>query len=279
MMKQTLSESVSQVHTKDSAQATPRPIPPALVHIGQQLLSVGLLLGLWLLLSWIVSVNIVPTPWSTWQAFLRALEDGYIWKDIGVTFSRTLGAFVLAMLLGSTFGALLGSVPWFSSIFSNWLTIAASIPSLLFIVVAYLALGLNDSAAIVGAGLVVAPSIAYNVWQGMKALDPQLSEMGRAFRVPRWTRFWRVILPQTLPFLFAAARFGLALTWKIMIFVELLGRSTGVGYRIQYWYQLFNMERVLASALPFVILMILIELVVLRGLENFLFRWRPGEAQ
>jgi NitT/TauT family transport system permease protein len=247
--------------------------------VGQQLLSVGLLLGLWLLLSWIVSVNVVPTPWQTWLALLRALEDGYIWNDIAITFSRTLGAFVLAMLLGSTFGALLGSVPWFSRIFTNWLTIAASIPSLLFIVVAYLAIGLNDAAAILGAGLVVAPSIAYNVWQGMKSLDTQLSEMARAFGVSRWTRLWRVILPQTLPFLFAAARFGLALTWKIMIFVELLGRSTGVGYRIQYWYQLFNMERVLASALPFIVLMILIELVVLRSLESFLFRWRPGEAQ
>jgi NitT/TauT family transport system permease protein len=278
-MKQTLTEPVSQARTNDSAQDTLHRLPPFLVTMGQQLLSGALLLGLWLLLSWVVSVNVVPTPWMTWLALLRALEDGYIWKDIAVTFSRTLGAFALAMFLGSTFGALLGSVTWFSRIFTSWLTIAASIPSLLFIVVAYLALGLNDAAAILGAGLVVAPSIAYNVWQGMKSLDPQLSEMARAFGVSRWTRFWRVILPQTLPFLFAAARFGLALTWKIMIFVELLGRSTGVGYRIQYWYQLFNMERVLASALPFIILMILIELVVLRSLESFLFRWRPGEAR
>lgn len=246
-MKQTLTDPVAPVRAEHRAQGTPqRPtqrLPQPLVHIGQHLLSGGLLIGLWLLLSWLVSVNVVPTPWQTWLALLRALEDGYIWNDMAVTFSRTLGAFVLAMLLGSTFGALLGSAT-FSRIFANWLTIAASIPSLLYIVVAYLAIGLNDTAAILGAGLVVAPSIAYNVWQGMKSLDPQLSEMSRAFGVSRWTRFWRVILPQTFPFLCAAARLGLALTWKIMIFVELLGRSTGVGYRIQYWYQLFNMERV-----------------------------------
>ena len=58
-----------------------------------------------------------------------------------------------------------------------------------------------------------------------------------------------------------------------------MGRSSGVGYRIQYFYQLFNMERVLASALPFMLLMLLIELVVLRRLERHLFRWRREEAR
>jgi NitT/TauT family transport system permease protein len=254
-------------------------LPLPITQVAYQLISIVLLLGLWLLLTQIVSAKIIPTPWATWQAVLRSWQDGYLWQDIAITFTRTLGAFALAMLLGTVFGFLLGSVRWFNRIFANWLTISASIPSLLYIVVAYLAVGLNDTAAIVGAGLIVAPSITYNVWQGMKTLDPQLAEMSRAFGVSRWTQFWRVTLPQTLAFLFAAARLGLALAWKIMIFVELLGRSSGVGYRIQYWYQLFNMERVLASALPFIVLMVVIELVVLRSLEIFLFRWRPSEAQ
>jgi NitT/TauT family transport system permease protein len=88
-----------------------------------------------------------------------------------------------------------------------------------------------------------------------------------------------VLFPQTLPYLFAAARACLALTWKIVIFVELMGRSSGVGYRIQYFYGLFNMERVLASALPFMLVMLLVELVVMRRLEQYLFRWRREETR
>jgi NitT/TauT family transport system permease protein len=103
--------------------------------------------------------------------------------------------------------------------------------------------------------------------------------MARAFGVPRGIVFRQVLLPQTIPFLFAAARLGLALAWKIMIFVELLGRSSGVGYRIEHWYQLFNMKRVLASAFLFVLVMLIVELVVLRNLERVLFRWRRVEAR
>jgi NitT/TauT family transport system permease protein len=190
-----------------------------------------------------------------------------------------LGAFALAMLIGTGVGSALGAVGWFRSIFDLWITIAAAIPSLLYIVVVYLWLGLNDSAAIIGGALVLAPTIAFNVWEGMKALDPGLSEMARAFGVPRGIVFRQVLLPQTIPFLFAAARLGLALAWKIMIFVELLGRSSGVGYRIEHWYQLFNMKRVLASAFLFVLVMLIVELVVLRNLERVLFRWRRVEAR
>jgi len=247
--------------------------------IGLQLVSLMLLLSCWLILSRIVTEDVLPTPWQTWAALIRALQDGYVWNDMAITLNRTLGAFALAMSIGLIYGSLLGRVRLFQRIFSLWLVIAASIPSLLYLVITYLMFGLNDLAAVIGAGLVVAPSVTYNIWQGMKTLDPDLTEMARVFNVPGRTIFRHVILPQTIPFIFAAARVGLALTWKIVIFVELLGRSSGVGYRIQYWYQLFNMERVLASALPFILLMLVIELIVLRTLEARLFRWRRAEAQ
>lgn len=243
------------------------------------LISISLFLLLWSILSAVVTVDVLPTPAMTMDALMRAFQDGYVWSDIAITLNRTMGAFALAMTVGIVYGSLLGNIRIFQRIFGLWLVIAASIPSLLYLVVIYLMFGLNDVAAVIGGGLVVAPSITYNVWQGMKTLDPDLSEMSRVFGVSPWQSFYRVIVPQTIPFIFAAARLGLALTWKIIIFVELLGRSSGVGYRIQYWYQLFNMERVLASALPFIVLMLLIELIILRNLEGYLFRWRRAEVR
>ncbi|MFI5265810.1 MAG: ABC transporter permease [Chloroflexota bacterium] len=273
----TTSQAVSRPQQPATGMPAPR-LAPMLRIISFRLISIALIFVLWALVSRLVSEDVVPTPAATWQAFLSGLQDGYIWPDLAITFLRMLLAFALAMAIGTLFGVALGAIPWFEHIFDFWVTLTASIPSLLFIVVVYLWLGLNDSAAILAGGLVVAPSITFNVWQGMKSLDPSLSEMSRSFGVPRWMILRRVLLPQTLPFLFAAARLGLALTWKMIIFVELLGRSSGVGYRIEYWYQLFNMRRVLASALMFVVVMLIIELLVLRNMETFLFRWRRTEA-
>src|SRR5258708_35526482 len=64
-----------------------------------------------------------------------------------------------------------------------------------------------------------------------------------------------------------------------MIFVELLGRSSGVGYRIQYFYNLVDMKRVMAAALPFIALLLLFEFCALRPLQRGAFPWRPAEAK
>lgn len=261
------------------AAKTGTPARSTLLDAGGTLLSIVLLLLLWQGVSMLVSEKVIPAPWATARALVEALPKPQIWSDIGVTLSRILSAFALAMAIGVAFGSALGALGWFRRIFNLWVMLAASTPSILYIVVIYLALGLSETAAIVGGALVVAPVITFNVWQGMRSLDPGLSEMARAFAVPRWTIFRRVLFPQTMPFLFAAARLGLTITWKIMIFIELLGRSSGVGYRIQQWYELFNMQQVLVSALPFLGVMLLIEVVILRSLERRLFRWVREEAR
>lgn len=244
-----------------------------------RLLSVLLIFALWALASASVGTAVIPSPIRVWAAFQDALGDGYIWRDMAVTSGRLVAAFALAMVLATTIGLAIGTIGWVGRMFDFWVTIAAAVPSLLYIVIAYLWLGLNDTAAIVAAAVVVAPSATFNVIQGVRSIDPGLSEMARAFGVSKLSVTRRVLFPQTLPYLFAAARSCLALTWKIVIFVELMGRSSGVGYRIQYFYSLFNMERVLASALPFMLVMLLVELVVMRRLEQHLFRWRREEAR
>lgn len=265
----------------------PTPMPgapsaPRRSRMGSVLPKVGsvlLLILVWELIARVASANVAPSLVRVAAAFVDSLEDGYIFRDIAITFGRMLIAFSMAMSFALALGLAIGRVRLFAQMFEFWVTIAASVPSILYIVIAYLWLGLNDTAAVVAAALVVTPSATFNVIQGVRAIDPGLSEMARAFHMPRRIVVLRVLLPQTVPYLFAAARTCLALTWKIVIFVELMGRSSGVGYRIQYFYSLFNMERVLAAALPFMLLMLLVELVVVRRAEAHLFRWRREEAR
>ena len=60
--------------------------------------------------------------------------------------------------------------------------------------------------------------------------------------------------------LFAAARSCLALTWKIVLVVELIGRSSGVGFEIELNFQNFEIGMIFVYALAF---MAVIQTVVL----------------
>ena len=83
-----------------------------------------------------------------------------------------------------------------------------------------------------------------------------------------------MILPQLAPAIAAAARSGIALIWKIVLVVEFLGRSNGVGFKIHLLFSSFDVARVLAWALAFVAIMMLIDLGLLRPWQARANRWR-----
>src|SRR3546814_15481380 len=101
-------------------------------------------------------------------------------------------------------------------------------------------------------------------------------EMAQAFRFSRLKLLRHVVLPQLFPFIAAAGRSGLALIWKIVLVVELLGRSNGVGFQIHLYFQLFDVAAILGYALAFVCVMLFIEFVVVQPLETHVNLWRPG---
>jgi NitT/TauT family transport system permease protein len=82
------------------------------------------------------------------------------------------------------------------------------------------------------------------------------------------------MMPQLTPYVFAAARSGLALIWKIVLVVELLGRSNGVGFQIQIYFQLFDVTMILAYTLAFILVVQAIEWGVLRPLQLWTTQWR-----
>ena len=88
--------------------------------------------------------------------------------------------------------------------------------------------------------------------------------------------FRKVYLPQITPYLIAAARGGLALVWKIVLVVELIGCSDGVGFQLSSYFQLFDITAILAYTLAFVTVVYGIEALVLRPLENRLSGWRKS---
>ena len=93
-----------------------------------------------------------------------------------------------------------------------------------------------------------------------------------------WKRLRHVVLPQLQPFLAAATRSGIALIWKIVLIVELLGRSNGVGFQIHLYFQLFDVATILAYTLAFVAVMLAVEYLLLQPLDKHANRWRAARV-
>lgn len=98
--------------------------------------------------------------------------------------------------------------------------------------------------------------------------------MAKVFAMPTGRRIVHVILPQLALYLATAARSGIALIWKIVLVVEFLGRSNGIGFKIHLYFQLFDVAMVLTYALSFVVVMLAIESLIVRPWEARATRWR-----
>lgn len=246
-------------------------IPKAVYYI----ISVVLFVLLWTLLSKRLTSSVLPSPLLTIKTMFEDIKSGVVLPALGVTLLRVLKAFVVTMVIGVAIGCLLGLSKTAKSIFGYWIVIGTSIPPLVFIIVVFLGMGLSESAATVAATLTTVFTIIQNIEQGVKSMDNKLIEMGTTFKASKILVLRKIILPQIYPYIMASARFGLSLTWKMVIFVEQMGRSDGIGYNINHWYQMYNMVHVLSYALVFIIVMLIIEFLVNKVIEPNLFRWQP----
>src|SRR5690606_25580329 len=97
----------------------------------------------------------------------------------------------------------------------GWLVVALTIPRILLFVVAYLTVGLSDTALVIALIVTVVPTIVVAIREGTHAVDSSLVEMATAFRRSRPAIWRQVIFPQLTPFVVGTARGSLALSWKM----------------------------------------------------------------
>ena len=255
----------------DTGSALPRPAVFAL--------SLGGLILLWWGAARIGGdPTVLPTPGAVLAIARGEVAKGALQLHLMATLLRVAAAFAVAMVLGVAIGVALGSSAALNRWFGPWVVVFLNIPALVVIVLCYLWIGLNEVAAIVAVALNKTAMVAVNVREGIQALDRRVDEMARVFAMPRGARFRHVVLPQLWPYLAASTRNGLAIIWKIVLVVEFLGRSNGVGFQIHLYFQLFEVGYVLAYALSFVAVMLFIEAVPIRMLERKATVWRRIES-
>jgi NitT/TauT family transport system permease protein len=240
-----------------------------------RLISILAFLALWAAAAALAGRSEVPGPLTVLDFVVREAADGALFYHLAVTLARVAAAFIIAMAIGSAIGVLMGQHRRLNRLLDPWIILLINIPALVVIVLCYIWIGLTEAAAVTAVALNKIPNVVVTLREGARALDPRLMEMARVFRFSRLRLLRHVVLPQLFPFIAAAGRSGLALIWKIVLVVELLGRSNGVGFQIHLYFQLFDVAAILGYALAFVCVMLLIEFVVVQPLETHVNRWRP----
>ncbi len=228
-------------------------------------------------------VEVLPGPWliaTTIGMNLVTLgpEGRSPYFHMAVTLGRTFLAFAAAMLAGIGIGLTMGLRKTFEHSLMAIIPLLLTMPTILMVFLAVLWFGYTEVGSLVAVVGVVTPFVAVNMFEGTKAMDKSLIDMAKTFKADRRMLVQKVYLPQLLPYIFSAFRFGFGITWKIVALAETFGIKFGIGYMFFFWFDQFSMEQVLAWIIMFVILMLALEHGVFARLETKAFDWRPSHS-
>ncbi len=218
--------------------------------------------------------RLFPPASSVLSALWREAVGGTLIENLAITSARVAASFAISMIAGTAIGLIMGRSGRIDAMFDSWLTALLNLPALVLIILIYIWFGLTEWAIVVAVALNKLPTTAVIIREGARRADRNLMEMAASFRLSRLATFRHVFLPQIYPYLIAAARSGLSLIWKIVLVAELLGRSSGVGFEIQVYFQQFDVTRILAYSVAFIMVVQAIEWGALQPLERRAARGR-----
>ncbi|QTF92032.1 ABC transporter permease subunit [Halomonas sp. BM-2019] len=233
-----------------------------------------LLVMVWAVATWWIDSSLLPSPLAVLQTLQQEAASGELQRHLTVTLQRVAISFALAMALGTLMGLAMGRSPLLNALLDPLLVLLLNLPALVLIILLYVWFGLIEVAAVMAVVINKIPNVAVTLREGARSLDLRLEQMASVYRFSTWQRLTQVWLPQLFPYLMAATRGGLALIWKIVLVVELLGRSDGIGFQLHLAFQVFDVAGLLAYSLAFIAVVQLIELAILQPMERRASRWR-----
>jgi sulfonate transport system permease protein len=201
------------------------------VIVGGALIPVAVFVAWWVVSnSGAVPSYRLPSPQQVWAAAVELASTGQLYRDVAISTQRVLTGFLFGSAFGLVFGALVGLSRNASILLSPTIGALRAVPSLAWLPLIVLYLGIAEPSKIVLITIGAAFPVFTTISIALRHVDPHLVELGRAFGLGRFSLLSTVQLPAVLPALVSGLRLALAQSWLFLVAAELLASSMGLGY-------------------------------------------------
>lgn len=192
---------------------------------------------LWAALSATVSPDL-PSPLRSWEESKRYILDpffkeGEMNQGIGrlafYSLARVAKGYLLAIVLGTPIGFLLGLSRNFTQAFDPLIQILRPISPLAWLPLGLILFQRSEPAALFTIAICAMWPTVINTAVGVRNINQDYLNVGRVLRLSRWQMMRKIIIPATLPYLFTGYRLSLGIAWLVIVAAEMLTGAVGVG--------------------------------------------------
>ena len=195
----------------------------------------ALWLALWQLVCMAVNMELlVVSPWRVAKRLWALSLTWEFWRTALGSLGRITEGFVLGSATGAILAMLCHKFTFAREFFSPAITLIKSTPVASFIILALVWLT-GQWVPVFISFLMVLPVVYSNVFQGLREVDPKLLEMAKVYGMNRQKRVMKIYIPSVLPYMMAACRTALGLSWKAGVAAEVIGvTKNSIGRQLYY---------------------------------------------
>jgi len=157
-----------------------------------------------------------------------------VWTSIRTVFA----GFLLALLIAVPIGVIIGLSPslrsafnWFIQIFKPVSPVVWYLLVFMIVKTVYIGDSSDNSFVIsfISVGLCAMWATLVNTAMGVASVDQDYINVAKVLKLGTFQKIFKVILPSSLPLIFTGLRITLSVAWMVLIAIELLAQSKGLG--------------------------------------------------
>jgi NitT/TauT family transport system permease protein/sulfonate transport system permease protein len=198
-------------------------------------------IGLWQLVSsqgWL-DPKFFPAPSKVWTTGVDIARSGVLWHNLSISLRRVILGFALGVATGALVGLAMGLSRTLRAAFDPILTAFYMVPKLALLPLLLLIFGIGELPLV----LEIAITVFFFMWLSCMAaftsVPESYREAAQAFGAGRWQTFRHVLAPAVLPDVFVALRLSIGVAVLVMVGIEFVQASSGIGWLIWQSWNLF----------------------------------------
>jgi len=246
-------------------------------RLGLRLLSPLCILLIWELASraGLVSSTIIAAPSQIGSTLWELLRSGELAGHLLVSLGRSLSGLAIGISAGVALALVAGLSRVGEIAVDAPMQMLRTLPSLALVPLFILWLGVGEAMKIAMIAFGTAFPVYLTLFSGIRGVDAKLVEAGWTLGLSRLEQIRHVILPGALPAFFVGLRFSLGLSWLILVVVEQVNATSGIGFLANDARDFARTDVIVICLLIYCLLGLVIDMLV-RGLERVALAWRPS---
>jgi ABC-type nitrate/sulfonate/bicarbonate transport system permease component len=255
-----------------SARALLPSMRPLSARVAPPLLFAVAVLGVWQLYATVSGIGeaVLPKPTQVasawWEIRSLLLANGW------TTLEEILLGYLAAVTIGVALAVLVNASRLAGRAIYPWLVVSQTVPIPVLAPIFVIWTGFDVRPKLITVALTTFFPIVVNTIDGLRSADPEMLDLLKTMGAGRRRRFRVVQLPSALPFLFSGMKVAAALSVIGVVFAELVGSTSGLGFLILSYGNQLATPQVFATVVTLSAMGILLFFTV-AGLERLALPW------